>query len=170
MFNCSGESEKFGVVLAALKELERKVEVGSTQALRAAVLRRAVRATRLPPEAATVLRVRCGHPDFQEPVGARYGCRTGRHNGLGERRGLKYRLVVLARGVQMHFQSSGRSAVRGNPTYSGSARARPWLTERCQGLQPNPSLERTHTGMPLQAVISFSALRVLPVRAAQLKR
>jgi len=30
----------------------------------------------------------------------------------------------------------------------------------------NPSLKRTRTGMPLQAVISFSALRVLPARAA----
>ena len=37
-------------------------------------------------------------------------------------------------------------------------------------LLPNPSFERTHTGMPLQAFISFWALRVLPVRAAQLKR
>jgi hypothetical protein len=37
-------------------------------------------------------------------------------------------------------------------------------------LQPNPSFERTHTGMPLQALISFWALRVLPARAAQLKR
>jgi hypothetical protein len=35
---------------------------------------------------------------------------------------------------------------------------------------PNPSFERTRTGMPLQAFISFWALRVLPARAAQLKR
>jgi hypothetical protein len=35
---------------------------------------------------------------------------------------------------------------------------------------PNPSFERTPTGMPLQAFISFWALRVLPARAAQLKR
>jgi len=33
-------------------------------------------------------------------------------------------------------------------------------------MMPNPSLKRTRTGMPLQAVISFSALRVLPARAA----
>jgi hypothetical protein len=35
---------------------------------------------------------------------------------------------------------------------------------------PNPSFERTHNGRPLQALISFWALRVLPSRAAQLKR
>ena len=31
---------------------------------------------------------------------------------------------------------------------------------------PSYSLKRTRAGMPLQAVISFSALRVLPARAA----
>ena len=36
--------------------------------------------------------------------------------------------------------------------------------------QPNPSLERTHTGVALQVLISFGALRALPARAAQLKR
>ena len=30
----------------------------------------------------------------------------------------------------------------------------------------NPSLKRTHTGMPRKAFISFWALRVLPARAA----
>ena len=35
---------------------------------------------------------------------------------------------------------------------------------------PNPSVERTRTGRPLQALISFWALCVLPVRAAHLKR
>jgi hypothetical protein len=34
----------------------------------------------------------------------------------------------------------------------------------------NPSLERTRYGMPRRALISFWALRVLPQRAAQLKR
>ena len=32
--------------------------------------------------------------------------------------------------------------------------------------QPNQSLKRTRAGMPLQALISFWALRVLPARAA----
>ena len=32
--------------------------------------------------------------------------------------------------------------------------------------QPNQSLKRTRTGRPLQALISFWALRVLPARAA----
>ena len=34
---------------------------------------------------------------------------------------------------------------------------------------PNPSFERTRSGRPLQAFISFSALRVQPPRADQLK-
>ena len=36
--------------------------------------------------------------------------------------------------------------------------------------RPNPSFERTHHGRPLQAFISFWALRRLPRRASQLKR
>ena len=34
----------------------------------------------------------------------------------------------------------------------------------------NPSFELTRSGRPLQAFISFSAVRALPPRAAQLKR
>ena len=37
-------------------------------------------------------------------------------------------------------------------------------------VRPNPSFEPTRSGRPLQAFISFSALRALPPRAAQLKR
>ncbi len=33
-------------------------------------------------------------------------------------------------------------------------------------MTPNPSLKRTRTGMPFQAVISFSAFHVLPALAA----
>ena len=40
--------------------------------------------------------------------------------------------------------------------------------QRPSELQPNPAFERTRTGRPLQALISFWALRVLPARAAQL--
>ena len=40
----------------------------------------------------------------------------------------------------------------------------------CRLPRPNPSVERTRAGRPLQALISFWALRVLPVRAAHLKR
>ena len=43
------------------------------------------------------------------------------------------------------------------------------LLSRCSRM-PNPSFEPTRSGRPLQAFISFSALRVLPPRAAQLKR
>ena len=39
-----------------------------------------------------------------------------------------------------------------------------------KGLRANPSFEPTRSGRPLQAFISFSALRALPPRAAQLKR
>ena len=37
-------------------------------------------------------------------------------------------------------------------------------------MRPNPSIERTRTGMALQALISFWALRALPARAAHVKR
>ena len=40
----------------------------------------------------------------------------------------------------------------------------------CRPPRPNPSVERTRSGRPLQDLISFWALRVLPARAAHLKR
>ena len=45
-----------------------------------------------------------------------------------------------------------------------------WLCVHAKGLRANPSFEPTRSGRPLQAFISFSALRALPPRAAQLKR
>ena len=45
-----------------------------------------------------------------------------------------------------------------------------WRCVHAKGLRANPSFEPTRSGRPLQAFISFSALRVLPPRAAQLKR
>ena len=47
---------------------------------------------------------------------------------------------------------------------------RVWRMFRCPRVTPNPSFEPTRSGRPLQAFISFWALRVLPPRAAQLKR
>ena len=52
---------------------------------------------------------------------------------------------------------------------------RPCLTTaqrfaQAKGLRANPSFEPTRSGRSLQAFISFSALRALPPRAAQLKR
>ena len=41
---------------------------------------------------------------------------------------------------------------------------------QAKGLRANPSFEPTRSGRPLQTFISFSALRALPPRAAQLKR
>ena len=45
-----------------------------------------------------------------------------------------------------------------------------WRCVQAKGLRANPSFEPTRSGRPLQAFISFSALRALPPRAAQLKR
>ena len=45
-----------------------------------------------------------------------------------------------------------------------------WRCVHAKGLRANPSFEPTRFGRPLQAFISFSALRALPPRAAQLKR
>ena len=45
-----------------------------------------------------------------------------------------------------------------------------WRCIYSKGLRANPSFEPTRSGRPLQAFISFSALRALPPRAAQLKR
>ena len=45
-----------------------------------------------------------------------------------------------------------------------------WRCVHAKGLRANPSFEPTRYGRPLQAFISFSALRALPPRAAQLKR
>ena len=45
-----------------------------------------------------------------------------------------------------------------------------WRCVHVKGLRANPSFEPTRSGRPLQAFISFSALRALPPRAAQLKR
>ena len=45
-----------------------------------------------------------------------------------------------------------------------------WRCVHAKGLRANPSFEPTRSGRPLQAFISFSALRALPPRAAQLKR
>ena len=41
---------------------------------------------------------------------------------------------------------------------------------QAKGLRANPSFEPTRSGRPLQAFNSFSDLRALPPRAAQLKR
>jgi hypothetical protein len=37
-------------------------------------------------------------------------------------------------------------------------------------VMPNPSIERTRNGMPRMALISFWAMRVLPLRASHVKR
>ena len=42
--------------------------------------------------------------------------------------------------------------------------------QRCHTVTPNPSIERTRSGRPLQAIISFLAFRSPPPRAAHVKR
>jgi len=46
------------------------------------------------------------------------------------------------------------------------------MSLNCRAYQqaPNPSIERTRNGMPRMALISFWAMRVLPLRAAHVKR
>jgi len=52
---------------------------------------------------------------------------------------------------------------------NGRARQRPAFACTLQPIKsawPNPSLKRTRTGMPLQALISFWAFHAMPARAA----
>ena len=57
--------------------------------------------------------------------------------------------------------------LRDNPAHtSGSIPTKKHLNSAW----PNPSIERTHNGSPLQAFISFWALRSLPLCAAHVKR
>ena len=69
----------------------------------------------------------------------------------------------------IHAPSQGASTARlqeESPVQSLVALQSLW----CRPPRPNPSVERTRAGRPLQALISFWALRVLPARAAHLKR
>ena len=55
-------------------------------------------------------------------------------------------------------------------TQSHRVRSQSSRFQGCHAVTPNPSIERTRTGMALQALISFWALRALPARAAHVKR
>ena len=66
--------------------------------------------------------------------------------------------------MQLLFpRSSGRGT---RPSLWVGANSQHSCIGRGQSLQPNPSLKRTRTGMPFQALISFWAFHGLPVRAA----
>ena len=65
-------------------------------------------------------------------------------------------------------RSSGYIAIMSFVAQASLAHA--WRRVHAKGLRANPSFEPTRYGRPLQAFISFSALRALPPRAAQLKR
>jgi hypothetical protein len=74
--------------------------------------------------------------------------------------------LACYRVVSAHSQSSKpQSPTRCSQSLPFSASFTPEAVQA-----PNPSFERTHNGRPLQALISFWALRVLPSCAAQLKR
>ena len=69
----------------------------------------------------------------------------------------------------IHAPSQGASTARlqeESPVQSLVAQQSLW----CRPPRPNPSVERTRADRPLQALISFWALRGLPARAAHLKR
>ena len=66
--------------------------------------------------------------------------------------GMKSQLqLIYARRPRLFSHSQNQSAVRQTPV-------------------PNPSIERTRTGRPRMASISFWAMRALPARAAHVKR
>ena len=65
-------------------------------------------------------------------------------------------------------RSSGYIAIMSFVSQASLSHA--WRYVHAKGLRANPSFEPTRSGRPLQAFISFSALRALPPRAAQLKR
>lgn len=47
------------------------------------------------------------------------------------------------------------------------------MNDKCaygNNVMSNPALKRTRSGMPRMAVIAFSVMRGMPLRAAQLKR
>ena len=108
-----------------------------------------------PPEAATTETTPCAH---SLECAAR--CRCIEKGELNHRqRHTKKVLVQRSSGYIAIVSFVGRSSL-----------SHAWRCVHAKGLRANPSFEPTRSGRPLQAFISFSALRALPPRAAQLKR
>jgi len=83
--------------------------------------------------------------------------------------------LVLGRFIS-HVRLGHSISVRYPRAARGSA---PSPRKRCSGsaslgsvaaVTPNPSIERTRNGMPRMALISFWAMRAMPLRAAHVKR
>ena len=74
---------------------------------------------------------------------------------------------VVHTGCMNTVNVAGTPTPQRKATYFTSAVARSVVNRRAPPPQPpNPSLKRTRTGMPFQALISFWAFHVLPARAA----
>ena len=108
-----------------------------------------------PPKAAITESTPCAHS-----LESAAPCRCIEKSKLNHRQ--RHTKKVLVQG------SSGYSAIM---SFVGHSSLLPvWRCVHAKGLRANPSFEPTRSGSSLQAFISFSALRALPPRAAQLKR
>ena len=108
-----------------------------------------------PPEAAITESTPCAHS-----LESAAPCRCIEKSKLNHRQRHAKEILVQ--------RSSGYIAIM---SFVGHSSLLPvWRFAQAKGLRANPSFKPTRSGRPLQAVISFSALRALPPRAAQLKR
>ena len=108
-----------------------------------------------PPEAAIAETTPCAHS-----LESAAPCRCIEKSKLNHRqRHTKEVLVQRSSGYIAIMSFVGRSSL-----------SHAWRCVHAKGLRANPSFEPTRSGRPRQAFISFSALRALPPRAAQLKR
>ena len=108
-----------------------------------------------PPEAAITETTPCAHS-----LESAAPCRCIEKSKLNHRQ--RHTREVLVQ------RSSGYIAIM---SFVGQASlSHAWRCVHAKGLRANPSFEPTRSDRPLQAFISFSALRALPPRAAQLKR
>ena len=108
-----------------------------------------------PPEAAITETTPCAHS-----LGSAAPCRYIEKSKFNHRR--RHTKKVL---VQRSSECIAIMSFVGQASLSHA-----WRCVHAKGLRANPSFEPTRSGRPLQAFISFSALRALPPRAAQLKR
>ena len=108
-----------------------------------------------PPEAAITETMPCAHSlESAAPC-----CCIGKSKLNHRQRHTKKVLVQRSSGYIAIMSFVGRSCLTTAQRFA-----------QAKGLRANPSFEPTRSGRPLQAFISFSALRALPPRAAQLKR
>ena len=103
-------------------------------------------------------------------IGSR-GCRRRRQPRLGRRCGSEKR-SLSSLSLRVMFGRIEKTSRRFRPrsATTASKQAKFEAAPLLQMQQPNPSFERTCTGVPRLALISFWARRVPPAPAAQLKR